>query len=375
MTNSGTEKPRRRKRKAAKPAAEPATQPTFPGRGRIGTRNLLPPTFVLVASPEGVPPGTPVEVDGEPGALITNQAGELEAGQHLFFLRHSGKGFQRVQRCPSGRPRNDPVTVVLAPVTAAEIAAVRSVPPPLPEGPPDVQARGGSDRLTVAAGASPGAQTIIYIHGIGNKPAPSVLKCQWDTALFGRPLGDRSRMAYWVDRARYPEPVPADCASADTVPAGGAGARTWGIGVPANLDQAAFDDPQVEAELFDEVEALAENPAQAQELLRIAWAMRRKAAAKTEGPSTRVFPDFLRPTLSWTLTRAFLADVHDFLFVPERRQRMLDSFAERLNAGGGPFVVIAHSQGSLIAYELLRRLSKAQCDVAASRNDRIATRP
>src|SRR4249919_920357 len=38
--------------------------------------------------------------------------------------------------------------------------------------------------------------TIVYVHGIGNKPLASVLKCQWDMALFGTALGDRSRMAY-----------------------------------------------------------------------------------------------------------------------------------------------------------------------------------
>ena len=49
-----------------------------------------------------------------------------------------------------------------------------------------------------AATGSKEPNTVIYIHGIGNKPPASILKCQWDTALFGSPLGDRSRMAYWV---------------------------------------------------------------------------------------------------------------------------------------------------------------------------------
>ena len=40
------------------------------------------------------------------------------------------------------------------------------------------------------------AKTLIYIHGIGNKPEESVLRCQWDHALLGFGLGERSRMAY-----------------------------------------------------------------------------------------------------------------------------------------------------------------------------------
>jgi hypothetical protein len=37
------------------------------------------------------------------------------------------------------------------------------------------------------------ARTVIYVHGIGNKPTQSVLKCQWDTALLGFDIGERSR--------------------------------------------------------------------------------------------------------------------------------------------------------------------------------------
>ena len=53
-----------------------------------------------------------------------------------------------------------------------------------------LRSRSGAKSLTVAAGADTPAQTVIYVHGIGNKPVASVLKCQWDTALFGAPLGD-----------------------------------------------------------------------------------------------------------------------------------------------------------------------------------------
>src|SRR5687767_7020833 len=61
------------------------------------------------------------------------------------------------------------------------------------------------------------ARTIIYVHGIGNKPEQSILKCQWDRALFGFDLGERSRLAYWVNREFYPEPLDATCESGDKV--------------------------------------------------------------------------------------------------------------------------------------------------------------
>ena len=80
-------------------------------------------------------------------------------------------------------------------------------PEPINISPPEVsKKREDLAVLNVMEGARPEAQTIIYVHGIGNKPVASILKCQWDHALFGVDLGDRSRMAYWVNRDFYPRP-------------------------------------------------------------------------------------------------------------------------------------------------------------------------
>ena len=265
-------------------------------RGGFGTKNLLSPTFVRVVSPTSVPPGTPVEVDGEPGALVTDAAGELEAGFHEFWLETPTGAYLRRERCPTGRTKADPVVILLTPIAGAALASVRGTRP-AKIAPPEVQARGGSDRLTVAAGASPEPQTIVYINGLGNKPDASVLKCQWDTARFGRPLGDRSRMAYWVDRRRYPEPDPATCVSPDILPRTLTDPRIRRLGTAADLGAADLADLRVESLLLDEVEALAETPGEAQTLLRIVWAMRRTAASKSEGPSTKVFSGISPPAL------------------------------------------------------------------------------
>ena len=63
------------------------------------------------------------------------------------------------------------------------------------------------------------------------------------------------------------------------------------------------------------------------------------------------------------LTRLLLRDVNDFLFDPVRRDAMERSLLDRLDAGGGPFVVVAHSQGTMVAYDVLRRLSRKQIEV------------
>ncbi|MEJ7668137.1 MAG: S8 family peptidase [Casimicrobiaceae bacterium] len=74
-------------------------------------------------------------------------------------------------------------------------------------------------------------------------------------------------------------------------------------------------------------------------------------------------PPFLRRLITRKITRAFLRDVNDFLFDAERRQDMEQGLVDRLTAGGGPFVIIAHSQGSMIAYDVLRQLTAANCQV------------
>jgi hypothetical protein len=72
-----------------------------------------------------------------------------------------------------------------------------------------------SDFMSTAQGQ---AKTVIYVHGMGNKPIQEVLRCQWDKALFGRGMGERTRLAYWVNRVRYPNPEPASCSDRDEAP-------------------------------------------------------------------------------------------------------------------------------------------------------------
>src|SRR3970040_1700581 len=69
----------------------------------------------------------------------------------------------------------------------------------------------------LAGALESGARTFVYVHGIGNKPIASVLKCQWDRALFGFDLGERSRLSYWVNRAFYPGPEDTTCETGDLV--------------------------------------------------------------------------------------------------------------------------------------------------------------
>jgi subtilisin family serine protease len=90
------------------------------------------------------------------------------------------------------------------------------------------------------------------------------------------------------------------------------------------------------------------------------------ANAKAGQPSTRVLPGgkLTRRFLARWLTDLFLPDVHAYLFDAAQRDQMLDSLRDRLRGGGEPFVIVGHSLGSVIAYDLLRRFAKDECEVA-----------
>jgi hypothetical protein len=225
----------------------------------------------------------------------------------------------------------------------------------------DIGARAAAPK---ALGAKP-ANTIIYVHGIGNKPVASVLKCQWDTALFGTELGDRSRMAYWVNREFYPEPIRASCAAGDKVTLEDEEASTRAI---LAITGSSGDD---ERTLQSEIAALSRgNKSHEAYLRRVAAKLVATGDVDTAGVRAAEFrakilplPGFLRRLITRSLTRLFLRDVNDFLFNAQRRDAMEKAFLERLDAGGGPFVVVAHSQGSMIAYDVLRRLKSTDIEV------------
>ena len=204
-----------------------------------------------------------------------------------------------------------------------------------------------------------GASRIVYVHGIGNKPIASVLKCQWDTALFGFDLGERSRLSYWVNRERYPNPESGTCSTSDLSD----GADSIGsAGISAlDVDQSVWLDL--------EIASLTTDPSEEAILRKLAsHAMIEAEVARgpsASGTQAKILP-LPAPIRRWItrrLTKAFLKDVHDLLFVPARRQIMLESVRKRIEVGGGPFIVIGHSQGSIIAYLALSMLDNPDIEV------------
>jgi subtilisin family serine protease len=217
-----------------------------------------------------------------------------------------------------------------------------------------IKARAADDTVAIAANEGTGqagrARTIIYVHGIGNKPPADILKCQWDDALFGFNLGERSRLAYWVNRILYPEPSKATCKMSDStqdVPQAEAGV----LAIRALADPSQGIEPLLppDATSRRELEVLERIAQQAVNSTNVTGSV----AAADVHARVLPLPEPLREFITRRITKAFLKDVHEFLFMKDRRELMRESVLSRLRTGGGPFIVIAHSQGSMIAYEAL----------------------
>ena len=208
------------------------------------------------------------------------------------------------------------------------------------------------------------APTVVYVHGNGNKPAADTLKRIWDEALFGEPAGDRSRMAYWAD-LRYPEPLPDH--------------ETDELAMAPGGEEAVADDelrPEelvVEAVMEAHAETLLETPVTAgggvpEETVPGAaldsWVrdMAYVADALVSGESETSeealpLPRAARVAIFRTLVKRTFVDVYAYFFGGAgdgMRERMRDA----LDGVHGPVVVVSHSLGTIIAYDVLRERSR-----------------
>ncbi len=246
---------------------------------------------------------------------------------------------------------------------------------------------------------SVGANTIIYVHGIGNKPPASVLKQQWDQSLFEFDLGERTRMAYWVDRDRYPMPTEAVSSGGDyadateEAPQGEFSSKAtrapWNeaaeiagmnediIELVGSPDSKLATDTNGDRLRGIAAKMLGDNnltndvayAAVAEKLGGPAGAEARRISAQRYGAAAlraKIFGFLPRPLRQWMtrkVTSMFLRDVNDLFVDKVRGERMRDSLRERLRAGGEPFIVVAHSQGTMIAYCVLMEEEFANLDI------------
>lgn len=199
---------------------------------------------------------------------------------------------------------------------------------------------------------------VTFVHGIGNKPAADGLCHAWRWVLADRGLdldaeGVSSSMVYWADLL-YPEPLE------ETAYEGAADPEPTGV-------------PEIGMRWMLDVEG-----AEAEFVRAFATSIRYQEVA-ADGPDLPIGPEdnaegFERVPLPWLIKRrlmkVLLRDVHHYLFDvafsprPGASQRIQHCIRERavdqLKSGAkmpGPHVILAHSLGSVIAYDCLKRVN------------------
>ncbi|MFN0283025.1 MAG: hypothetical protein ACKVZ6_13795 [Kineosporiaceae bacterium] len=204
---------------------------------------------------------------------------------------------------------------------------------------------------------------ITFVHGIGNKPPRDVLLDQWRVALLDDGgldldgLGVTTSMALWSD-VLYADPAPT-----------GAGNESSSLELQESVTPQDAD-----------LSWLAEVPADEQAfvaglglkvgLVEVAATATDETTALVPGSALEALP--LPGWLTRRLMRVFLRDVHHYLYDAETtprpgerfrvrrdvRARALDALAEGADRPG-PHVVVCHSLGTVIAYDVLTAAADA----------------
>lgn len=197
------------------------------------------------------------------------------------------------------------------------------------------------------------APTVIYIHGAGNKPPRDDLKRTWDQDLFGRDMGQRTRMAHYADLLHaQPGAIGSDAGTPDEALAALAAATgeplaTLGEG-SAGARAMAAEEAKLFAGLTPRGQALA---------LRLSIDMATRAASQPltlEDSVTGVLPlpPSVRRLLLRQLLQRLIPDADSYIFT-DKRNAIQDRLRQALDAVAGPVVVVSHSLGTMIAYDVL----------------------
>ena len=199
--------------------------------------------------------------------------------------------------------------------------------------------------------------TVLYVHGAGNKPPPDELKREWDRDLFGRDMGGQTRMVYYADLLHpTPSAIGEDaCTLGEAVAAMVADAATAGTADDGTAGDAALDDSDLLAGLTPEGRRLA---------VRLLLSVAARAASQPVPPVATVLPlpPALRRPLLRQLLRRFLPDA-DAYFFTDRKEPIRQRLRDALDAVDGPVVLVTHSLGTAIAYDVLSEARSAGRDV------------
>jgi len=204
-----------------------------------------------------------------------------------------------------------------------------------------------------ALGTAAQEVTVVYVHGAGNKPPRDVLKRQWDKDLFGRDMGPRTRMAHYTDLLHaQPAAIGADPSTPDEALAALAevtGAPLTALGAGSAGDQIMAAQ---EAKMFAGL-----TPGGQQLALSLSIHMATRAASQQltlDESTTGVLPvpAPVRRLLLRQLLQRLIPDADSYIFT-DKRNAIQDRLRQALDAVAGPVVVVSHSLGTIIAYDVL----------------------
>jgi hypothetical protein len=179
---------------------------------------------------------------------------------------------------------------------------------------------------------------VVYVHGNGNKVRADLLKRQWDQALFGRDAGDGSRMAYWAPLL-HTEPLPDPEFDEIELPGG----------LAPEPAEALVAETVAEAPAQGELESYAREMAYTAE----AVVEGEQQAPDESGAEVLPLPRAARLRIFEQLVKVTFNDVHAYFF-RDYAERMRAVVRSAIAGIDEPFVVISHSLGTIIAYDVLR---------------------
>jgi pimeloyl-ACP methyl ester carboxylesterase len=193
----------------------------------------------------------------------------------------------------------------------------------------------------------PATPTVVYVHGAGNKPPADDLKRAWDLDLFGHDMGERTRMAYYADLLHAtPSAIGADACTQEQALAALVLAAGAAEAVPG---QAPSRDA---AELLAELTPRGQQLALSLSMSIAAQAVSRPPTLEESLAAILPLPASLRRLLLRQLLQQLLPDA-DAYFFTDQHQPIQERLGQALNAAVGPVVVVGHSLGTVIAYDVL----------------------
>jgi hypothetical protein len=191
---------------------------------------------------------------------------------------------------------------------------------------------------------------IVYVHGMGNKKEETPLKDDWDRCLFGHGMQGRTRFAYWIDRETHPVPEDASSPNADRADVD---FNDWSL-----PGMSVFSSAAVKTAAKTTVKTTGKTKAKPKDLIALLrQSTEQVAAAPAPRRNARFGSMRLEDTIIGKLGRGISDDVTNWDTNSTKSWRYRDIIKqELLDCGKRPLIVIAHSLGTAITYEVLAEL-------------------